>query len=152
MLELETFRSRLAERGYRSTPQRVAIYRLLAHDKSHPTAEDVHRRLLRSFPTVSLATVYNTLELFVELGLAVPLGFEGERRHYDGNPQAHVNLRCRRCGRIQDLDESGLEAIARRVAERSGFELIGQRHEFYGLCPECRSTASAHSEANPAPA
>ncbi|HEX6971108.1 MAG TPA: Fur family transcriptional regulator [Limnochordia bacterium] len=139
----------LARAGYRLTPQRQAIYELIRARDDHPSAETLYRDLRERFPMVSLATIYNTLELFVRLGLVTELGFATQARRYDGNPQPHANLLCIRCGEIVDLCDQALDDLARGVAERSGFPRLGSRYEFHGLCPACRSAPANLEEASP---
>lgn len=134
------FRRLLAERGYRVTPQRVAIYDAVRGDITHPSADDIYRRVRRQYPMISPATVYKTLELFVQLGLVSELGFGDDVNRYDSNPEEHVNLVCVRCRKITDVDEpSLLGAVRRNAASASRFEIFTGRHEFYGLCPDCRT-------------
>lgn len=136
--QLESFQALLAQNGYRVTPQRMGIYEYLLTARSHPTAEEIYTALRGRFPMMSPATVYKTLELLVRLGLVCELSFGDEANRYDGNPRAHINIRCTRCHRIYDLEAPNLDELARLVAERSGFLISGQRHEFFGLCPPCR--------------
>lgn len=137
-LRVEEFRQLLAREGYRVTPQRLAIYEALVAEPTHPSAEELYRRVRERYPMISPATVYNTLQLLVRLGLATELGFHGETR-YDGNPRPHANVLCLHCQRIHDVDEELLEQVFASVRQRSGFLLLGQRHEFVGLCPDCQA-------------
>lgn len=134
---LEAFRQFLAGKGYRVTPQRLAIYEALVTQPTHPSAEEIYQRVREQYPMMSPATVYNTLQLLVKLGLASELGFHGETR-YDGNTHAHANVLCVHCRRIFDVDDDLLGQVFESVRERSRFTLFGQRHEFFGICPECR--------------
>lgn len=129
----------LAEHGYRVTPQRVAIYEYLAGTDSHPSAEDIFNHIERQYPMVSPATVYKTLELFTRLGVISELGFGDGPSRFDGNPHTHINLQCVECRRIYDIDAEILSEVAAR-AKQSGFQVLGGRHEFYGVCPDCQRT------------
>lgn len=139
------FQRLLAQRGQRVTPQRVGIYRYLTGTDTHPTAEEIYRALKPQFPGMSPATVYKTLELLTEMGLITELGFGHEPNRYDGNPGLHLNLICVSCGGISDVDEPLLEELVRQAAERSGFEVLQGRHEFYGRCPACQAAAGAQA-------
>lgn len=139
---LEQFKQLLTDKGCRVTAQRVSIYEYLVNTDTHPSAEEIFSALKRRFPMMSPATVYKTLELLVEMGLVAELGFGDNANRYDGNPNVHVNLICMRCRKITDLDEPSLDALSAMVSSTSQFQILGQRHEFYGLCPVCRSTAS----------
>lgn len=144
--ELEAFQKMLMERGYRVTPQRMGIYEYLLDARTHPSAEEIYQALKDRFPMMSQATVYKTLELLLELGLVSQLSLGGNATRYDGNPNLHVNIYCSECHRIYDVMEPELERIAESVARRSGFVVKGQRHEFYGICPECEAKRSAAAQ------
>lgn len=135
---LDAFRARLAAQGQRVTPQRLAIYSYLIQADTHPTAEEIHRALAPDYPSMSLATVYKTLELLVEMGLATEMGFGDSPNRYDGNPHEHINLVCTQCGGILDLEEELLDVLKERVARLSRFKVHSQRHEFHGVCPTCQ--------------
>jgi Fur family peroxide stress response transcriptional regulator len=127
----------LREAGLRSTPQRLAIVRevFLRH---HPTVGEVYDTVRRQFPTIGLATVYNTLRSLTERGYLRELPF-GDATRFDVNVEPHANLVCRRCGRIEDsmaCDDLILE-IRRRVANGEGFRPEAQRVDIYGVCSSC---------------
>ena len=139
---LEAMLEGLRASGLRLTPQRVAICEVLATSRSHPTAYEIHRRLRWRFPTMSLATVYKTLDALVRLGLVSALGDAGDGMvHYDGDTEPHINLVCLSCHRVQDLEGVVVRALHRTVAARSGYALKGARLVYYGLCPECQRKA-----------
>jgi Fur family peroxide stress response transcriptional regulator len=140
---VEAFRRRLASQGQRVTPQRLAIYKYLIEAETHPSAEEIHRALQPIYPSMSPATVYKTLELLVEMGLATELAFGDSPNRYDGNPHEHVNLVCTECGSIVDLEESLLEELRERVVRASRFLVRSQRHEFHGVCPRCQNAKGA---------
>ncbi len=132
--------SALRGEGMRLTPQREAICRELAGDESHPTAQDLYERLKPRFSSLSLATVYHTLQILVEQGLIHELGSAGDGTvHYDADPFPHVNLVCTRCHRIEDYPQAGLEAIAQEIDRESGYRVRGARIVFYGVCKQCQS-------------
>lgn len=135
---VQRFRTMLTERGLRVTHQRLAIYECLVTSEEHPSAEDIYEALRERVPGLSLATVYKTLNVLVEMGLALKLGFGDDVNRYEGNPEPHINLVCVRCKKFVDRDEERLLAIAETLRAESGFTLFSQRHEIYGLCPECQ--------------
>ncbi len=129
----------LRNAGMRLTPQRVAICRILHESKDHPTAMMIYHELLPQFPTLSLATVYKTLNVLKELGLVHTLGDAGDgMEHYDADLTPHINLVCVRCHRVIDFDEAMIQSVQKAVEERSGYQIQGARIVYYGLCPECR--------------
>lgn len=138
---VERFRDLLSEQGYRVTPQRLAIYEALVSSKKHPSADELYEQVKQQYPMISPATVYNTLQLLVKMGMASELGFPGETR-YDGNPHVHVNILCVRCHQIFDIEDQMAEEIFSRIKDKSDFILLGQRHEFFGICRSCQNDAA----------
>jgi Fur family peroxide stress response transcriptional regulator len=140
-LRFEELLKRLRERHYRMTPQRVALLRLLAASEGHPSAAHLYDRLRAQFPTTSLATVYKTLNLLDEMGEVLELSFSGDCHRYDGNkPYPHPHLICLRCRGIVDVDAGLGQDLAQEAAKGSGFQIVGHRLDFYGLCPECQKS------------
>ena len=129
-------RRRLAARGGRLTPQRMAIYEAVVGRTTHPSAAAVYAEVRRRFPGLSQATVYATLELFAELGLLQEIG--GPVRRYDGRAGRHVNLVCERCGEVRDVADARLGALERAAAARARFQVRSARFELHGFCPRCR--------------
>jgi Fur family peroxide stress response transcriptional regulator len=126
--------------GLRVTPQRLAVYRALVNTDSHPTAQMLYETLRPEHPTLSLATVYNTLEALVAAGLVHSLGAAGDEAvHYDADTSPHVNLACVSCHRVIDLVSEHVDRLEHEVASTSGYRLLGSRVMYYGLCPECQA-------------
>jgi Fe2+ or Zn2+ uptake regulation protein len=108
----------------------------------HPTAEDVYVAVRRRLPRVSLATVYNALELLVRTGLASKLSYGDAAARYDIRTDAHSHARCLGCGRVDDVEA---RPTARWLAGiRTGnFTATGFRFEILGHCRDCRPRARA---------
>jgi Fur family peroxide stress response transcriptional regulator len=84
---------KLRDRGHKITPQRLAIVRILAKSEGHPSVENIHARIQKDFPTMSLATVYKTIVLIKSIDEVLELGFPDGSNRYDGNrptPHPHV--------------------------------------------------------------
>jgi Fur family peroxide stress response transcriptional regulator len=129
--------------GLRMTPQRLAVYRFLVGRRGHPTAHEVYERLLPAFPSLSRATVYNTLQTLAHRGLVVDLGAAGDgAAHFDGDRSPHAHLVCTQCHAIDDFADRALAALPVRAARRSGYVVRGARLVYYGLCPRCRRRRS----------
>jgi len=126
------------EKGYKLTPQRLAVFRALVSRKDHPSADDLYQQVRKKYPMISLATVYKTLDVLRDIGLVSELGYKEEGCRYDGNVSLHANLVCLRCKAIKDLDIEGLTKIERLVATKSGHTIVGSRIEFYGYCNDCK--------------
>lgn len=139
MIDSEYLTSTLHQSGMRITPQRLAICEYLAASKAHPTAAMIYDALKPGMPSLSLMTVYNTLNTLAELGAIHALGHAGDDTvHYDPDTEPHVNLVCVSCHKIVDLSSEHLGALRREVDAGSGYRLIGEQVLFYGLCPDCR--------------
>ncbi len=127
---------RYKETGLKLTPQRLAILRCLEGNTDHPSAEDIFRAVAKKFPTMSFATVYNTLETLRRKGSILELTIDPARKRFDPNTIPHHHLICLTCKRIVDIHNAfDLEVPD---AKRSDFELVGNHIEFYGVCPKCR--------------
>ena len=136
---LEAVVAKLRERGYRITPQRLAILRILTQSQDHPTVEGIFRVVVKDFPTTSLATVYKTVTVLKELHEVLELEFSQDSNRYDGNkPYPHPHVICVKCKRIVDPESPGVEALSAQIANSTGYQLLTHRLDFYGLCPECQ--------------
>lgn len=136
--QTKTYSQALQNAGLRLTPQREAICRLLAGSDEHPTAQMIYDSLRPQFPSLSLATVYNTLETLVNLGIVNALGSAGDDAvHYDADTDPHVNLACVRCHRVIDLPSQAVQTLDQEVSAQSGYQILGARVLYYGYCPEC---------------
>jgi Fur family peroxide stress response transcriptional regulator len=130
---------KLREKGYRITPQRLAILKILAESQGHPGAEDIHSLVRTDFPTTTIATVYKTLAVLKITGEVLELEFSGDYNRYDGKkPGPHPHLICIKCKRIVDPDFTSLAEMTEKLASQTGYKLIGHRLDFYGICPECQ--------------
>lgn len=127
----------LRSRGYKATPQRIAICRIALNSREHPSAQQVYDAVKRTHPTVSLATVYKTLEVLRDLDLVQELNFPKGQARFDSYMTPHINLICLKCGRITDLDDATVKEITGKVAAATKFKPIGQRIDVYGMCKTC---------------
>ena len=135
----EELLKRLRQRDYRLTPQRISLVRLLAESEGHPSAAQLYDQLKAQHPTMSLATVYKTLNLLKDLDEVLELGFWDDDGRYDGKrPYPHPHLICVRCRKISDPEVEMAEELAQQVAQLSGYKVVSHRLDFYGLCPACQ--------------
>ncbi len=95
---------RLKQAGLRITPQRLAIIDYLEGNTSHPSVEDIYKDLKPKFPSLSMATVYNTLQALEKSGMVQEINIEPGKRHFDPNPCPHCHFYCRICKRVYDID------------------------------------------------
>ncbi len=139
MSDLNVLTTALQGAGMRVTPQRIAICELLAASHEHPTAAMIYDELKPRFSSLSLATVYNTLETLVGLGVVNVLGHAGDDKvHYDADTEPHVNLACISCSRIIDIPSEHVTHLDSEITAASGYKLLGARVLYYGLCPACQ--------------
>jgi Fur family ferric uptake transcriptional regulator/Fur family peroxide stress response transcriptional regulator len=131
----------LRRRGQRVTSQRLVILRELRRRDHHGTAEEIHQAVQLELPGISVPTIYATLELFVELGLARRID-TGTAALYDAGLKPHQHAVCRRCGRVQDV-EGRLNASALvGAATAAGFQPHGAELIISGLCADCAARAA----------
>src|SRR3954454_23706425 len=101
--------------GLKLTPQRLAIVRELAADESHPTAQELYERLRPSLPTMSFATVYNTLDALRAAGLCAALSLSPGSGRFDPNMQPHHHAVCDGCGSVTDIPVGAAPRAPRRA-------------------------------------
>jgi Fur family transcriptional regulator, peroxide stress response regulator len=140
MTSVDTLISTLKQAGMRMTPQRAAICKLLAESDAHPTASMIYERVRAEYPSLSLMTVYNTLNTLVDLGVVNALGHAGDDNvHYDADTEPHINLACISCHQITDIPSEYVGQLQGEISATSGYKLLGARVLYYGLCPACQS-------------
>ena len=139
-VRFEQLIARLKESEYRLTPQRVELIRLIAASEGHPSASHLYCQIKVQFPTMSLATVYKTLDLLKELGEVLEIGLRDDS-HYDGNkPYPHPHLICIKCKRIMDGElDSVVKNLVQEVEKNFGFQILKHQLDFYGICPDCQN-------------
>ncbi len=136
---LDEMITRLKERGHRLTPQRMAVLKILAADERHPSVEQIYERVEVDFPMTSLATIYKTVTLLKEMGEVLELGFSDGSNRYDGNkPYPHPHLICTQCKNIVDPQVVTLSDLPQKVAQSTGYRIVSQRLDFFGICPQCQ--------------
>jgi len=135
MIDLITF---LKSKGYKVTPQRIAVYDILKNTKEHPSVDMLYSKLQPEYPTMSLATVYKSLEVFKELGLVQELNVGEDKFRYDANVNQHPHIICVTCGKVDDVDDKMFFNLSEQVEEKTGYKLINQQLYFFGRCPDCK--------------
>lgn len=128
----------LKEANIRITPQRYAILEYLIENHSHPTADEIYRALEERFPNMSVATVYNNLRLFTEIGFVQEMKYGDGSSRFDFDSTKHYHAICQNCGKIVDFHYPGLEDVEMAASKLTGFEINEHRLELYGLCPKCQ--------------
>lgn len=136
---VETFRSYLVDQGLKFTRQRRVIAEVFFESGRHLSLSEVHDLARERHSSVGFATVYRTMKLLAESGLAHEHKFAEGNVRYEPAGDHHDHLICIRCGRIVEYEDSEIERIQEQVAARHGFRVVGHRHEIYGDCltPNC---------------
>ena len=134
---VQTALEQLKTNGVRMTPQRYAILSFLMETDSHPTADEIYKALSPMYPSMSVATIYNNLRLFVEAGLVRELTYGDDSSRFDADLSDHYHAICKDCGSIVDFNHPPLHDVERAASESTGFTVEGHRMEIYGVCLNC---------------
>ena len=129
----------LKEKGYRLTPQRLAVLQILHESEGHITAADIYERVRKTYPRVNKSTVYRTLELLKKLGLVTETDLGDNQLYYHHTEKGHHHhLICQKCGRIIDLDETVLVTLKERLTRQYNFIPEINHIAIFGRCLNCR--------------
>ena len=133
-------RTSLEEKGIAMTPRRAKLLEVLVASDRHPSVGEIHDEVRRYFPKTSLATIYNTIELLKETGQVLEIEFSSAANRYDGRiPQAHPHLICVECEKIEDLEVAAAGEPLEAISAATGYRLVNQRTDYYGVCPQCQA-------------
>lgn len=138
------FQQYLIRSGLKATRQRQLIARAFFATNTHISAEALYRRVSGRDPRIGLVTVYRTLKLLKEAGLAHERQF-GEGRalfEHASSERHHDHMICTDCGKITEFENCKIEALQEQVARRFAFTLQYHKLELYGLCRDCRANVS----------
>jgi Fur family ferric uptake transcriptional regulator len=136
---MNRFDAFLADKGLRYSRPREAVAEEFFRSQGHIGIEELFGRVRKGHPEVGIATVYRTLNLLVESGLALRRDFASTAVTYEKTPERHHDhLICTGCGRIVEFREDRVESLQEGVARRRGFRLTFHKMELYGLCRDCR--------------
>ena len=140
---LTAFMERCREAGMNLTPQRLTIYRALLEAEDHPSPEALYERVRPGMPTLSLATIYKTLDTLAGMGLVTELPATGDAKRYDANMEPHHHLVCTSCGKVTDYHDPALDRIAPPKALH-GFRARQVSVHIRGLCAPCARAEKSH--------
>jgi len=137
------FKEHLRRQGLKSTAQRDDIAHVFFASNRHISVEELYNDVKRVNPRIGYATVYRTVKLLTECGLAVERHFRDGEARYESQAEGHHHdhLICERCGKIVEFEEERIETLQAEVAHRLGFQFTGHKMELYGLCRECQKKA-----------
>ena len=135
------FRKALKEKTLKSTAQRDDIAHVFFGGHRHMSIDELYREVRKINPRVGYATVYRTLKLLKECGLADERHFDDGQARYEpteAEEQHHDHIICERCGKIVEFNSQELEKLQDRIARFLGFVVSRHRMELYGICADCR--------------
>jgi len=135
--------NKLKSHSCKITPQRIAVYQTITETMDHPNAETVFKKLYPTYPTMSLATVYKSLELFSKLGLVQVINIGENSFRYDAKTEEHQHIICTQCSKIEDLNGTIFEDLAIKVQDISNYQVQKQQLCFYGVCSDCIKKAAS---------
>lgn len=117
------------------THQRLAVYEELTERRDHPSAESLYESLQKEYPSLSLATVYKTLQTLHEMGMVARVDSPTAQARYDAIVETHHHAVCGSCGKISDLFDPRLDSLP--APKAGGFQVSGHSVHFHGLCAKC---------------
>jgi Fur family ferric uptake transcriptional regulator len=141
--QMDLFRHFLAAQGLKFTSQRRAIAEVFFEASEHYSLTELLDLAKRRQPSIGYATVYRTMKLMAESGLAAAHKFvEGHEARYEPAVagEHHDHLICVRCSRIIEFEDEEIERRQDVIARQYGFDVTSHRHEIYGICPQCRAS------------
>ena len=118
--------------------RRLRVHDPLEQDATHPTAEDLYDTLRRDHPSLSLSTVYQTLDAFIRSGLCRRVSGPGNRLRVDGTPQDHEHAVCHLCGAIFDVNREHVQLQSPPGHLSNGLMVMGIRFEYEVICAACQ--------------
>jgi Fe2+ or Zn2+ uptake regulation protein len=124
--------------GRNLTPQREAVFQVIQEREDHPTASEIFEAARRRLPTISYATVYNSLRYLKETGLVQEISFGDSASRYDGITERHDHAICNGCGKLVDFDLPDTDRLMQAAARKSRFQAESVHLTLRGLCPDCQ--------------
>lgn len=128
----------LRARGYRMTPQRLAILHVLRHEGTHLAPAEVYKKARKELPRLTEPTVYRTLEFLADNGLVRPSYSATGHLTYEIAGSEHHHIVCRTCGAEVEVEHTLLESLYRLLENTSGYRSIDSHVTFFGVCPACQ--------------
>lgn len=135
---IETYTAQLRDQGYRMTPQRLAILRILDEGGYHLTPLEIYQRATHNVPGLTEATVYRTLNFLTRQGIILAAHVGSGQLVYELADHAHHHLICRKCGDTHEIDHSLLEDLYQQFQTKTGYQIDSIHVTFFGLCPGCQ--------------
>ncbi len=145
-VELRSLARYLEEHSLKHTKQRDAILGVFLQATGHITSEEIYQRVQDEHPSIGYTTVYRTMKLLCDAGLASERHFDDGPTRYEIAHEHHDHLVCIRCGKIIEFECQMIESTQNEIAARYGFRVLRHRHELYGHCENCRDEGDSSSD------
>ena len=130
--------SKLGEKGYRMTPQRMMVLVAIDGSTNHISAEDIYAQVTDKYPHVNISTIYRTLDLLKRLDLVTETDLGGGRvRYHPAEKGHHHHLVCQECGKLIDLDETVLGSLKNTLRREYKFDADLRHLAIFGCCEKC---------------
>ena len=133
MVNMNEIKDYLVENGVKPSYHRLKVMEYLIRHRNHPTVDEIYNELIQEMPTLSRTTIYNTLNLFVEENIVIPLGIESNETRYDARVEDHGHFKCEACGIINDFMFNPGED----PDELTGYQIRSKNVFYKGICPKC---------------
>ena len=138
------YKDSIKEEGYKLTPQRRAVLEKIIENKGkHLTTEEVFEIVKTNYPEIGLATVYRTLQLFEEIGIASILNLDDGIIRYElsdsSDEHQHHQLVCTKCGSLYEVEMDLLEDLEKNISDKYNFRILNHSLKFYGICKKCKN-------------
>ena len=137
-VEREALSRYLEGHNLKHTKQRDLILEIFLNAKQHVTSDELYQAVRAKHPSIGYTTVYRTMRLLCDAGLAEEHHFDDGVTRYEIEHEHHDHLVCTRCGKIIEFECRSIEASQNRIAGEHDFEILRHRHELYGHCSDCR--------------
>lgn len=133
----DVFLSHLKKMNLKLTPQRRSILEIFWGLRRHVSAEELYALIQSKAPSIGQATVFRTMKLLVDAGVAQSCGLGGRKISYEPNRKHHDHLICTHCGAVKEFRSDAIEREQKKIAAGHGFVLTAHRMELFGFCNEC---------------
>lgn len=137
-VEMKALAAYLEQNNLKQTKQREMILSAFLEARRHVTSDDLYQFVRERYPNIGYTTVYRTMKLLVEAGLATEHHFDDGITRYEIEQEHHDHLVCIKCGKIVEFECELIEDTQNEIARRHDFQVLRHRHELYGHCSSCR--------------
>ena len=138
--EYKVLEGYITQHNLKITSQRKAVLEAFINSENHVSAEDLYKMVSENEPKIGLATVYRTLALFTQSGLATELDFgDGQKRYeHKYKHSHHDHMICTACGKIIEFHDPLIEKFQEEAAKKNNFTMTSPKLDIFGICSQCQ--------------